>query len=148
MKFSSYGLAPNNAAPSTRPAYKATCFSNLPFGSTLQMTLYGESSLSNTNGFSVSASTMQAYAIPYEGFADNGKAAAPVPAPASPTSTPAAPKSAPADTTSSPISAPAATTSSSSTARAATHASAPISDSTATTSTSSTAPAATYIVSF
>jgi hypothetical protein len=48
------------------------------------MTLYGSSSLSNTNAFSVSASTMQAYAIPYEGYAD--KAVAPISVPAATTS--------------------------------------------------------------
>jgi hypothetical protein len=40
------------------------------------MTLYGEASLSNTKPFSVTASGMQAYAIPYEG-APAGKAVAP-----------------------------------------------------------------------
>ncbi|KIM95108.1 hypothetical protein OIDMADRAFT_172245 [Oidiodendron maius Zn] len=53
------------------------------------MTLYGSSSLSNTNAFSVSASTMQAYAIPFEGYA--GKAVAPISVPAATTSSSSAP---------------------------------------------------------
>lgn len=48
------------------------------------MTLYDSSSISNTNAFSVSASTMQAYAIPYEGYAQ--KQVGPVSVPAAPTS--------------------------------------------------------------
>ena len=40
------------------------------------MTLYGEASLSSTKPFSVTASGMQAYAIPFEGTLE-GKAVAP-----------------------------------------------------------------------
>jgi len=86
---SSYGLAPNDTAPSTRPAWNGKCYTNLNSGATLQMTLYGTSSLSNTNAFTVSTTGMQAYAIPYEGIA--AAKVAPVSVPATPTSSSSVP---------------------------------------------------------
>jgi hypothetical protein len=62
------GFAPASDAPSDRPAFGGTCFTNI-FNVPIQITSYDDSAIKASSIFTATNSNDQAFAYPYEGFA-------------------------------------------------------------------------------
>jgi hypothetical protein len=62
------GFAPASNAPSDRPAFGGTCFTNI-YNVPIQITLYDESAIKASSIFTATGTSAQAFAYPYEGFA-------------------------------------------------------------------------------
>jgi hypothetical protein len=62
------GFAPASNAPSDRPAFGGTCFTNI-YSVPIQITSYDKSAIKASSIFTATGTSDQAYAYPYEGFA-------------------------------------------------------------------------------
>lgn len=62
------GLATASNAPSYRPAYSGTCYTNI-YNVPIKVTVYNDASILASSLFTATNSLAQAYAYPYEGFA-------------------------------------------------------------------------------
>jgi hypothetical protein len=62
------GFAPASNAPSDRPAFGGTCFTNI-YNVPIQITSYDNSAIKASSIFTATGTSDQAYAYPYEGFA-------------------------------------------------------------------------------
>lgn len=62
------GFAPASNAPSDRPAFGGTCYTNI-FNVPIQITSYDDASIKASSIFTATNSGDQAFALPYEGFA-------------------------------------------------------------------------------
>ena len=67
-KYSGYGFAPFSDAPSDRPAFSGTCFTNI-YNVPIQITSYDKSAIKASSIFTATGTSDQAFAYPYEGFA-------------------------------------------------------------------------------
>jgi hypothetical protein len=62
------GIALASDAPSDRPAYSGTCYTNI-YNKPIKVTQYNDASIQASSIFTATDSLAQAYAYPYEGFA-------------------------------------------------------------------------------
>jgi hypothetical protein len=62
------GIALASNAPSDRPAYSGTCYTNI-YNKPIKVTQYNDVSIQASSIFTATDSLAQAYAYPYEGFA-------------------------------------------------------------------------------
>ncbi|KAH9203952.1 hypothetical protein DL95DRAFT_471934 [Leptodontidium sp. 2 PMI_412] len=71
MTKSGYSLAnPTISVPTDRPAFSGTCYTDIPSGSSVQVTAYGSSGVTATISFTAAATTSTpVYAYPIDGYA-------------------------------------------------------------------------------
>jgi predicted protein tyrosine phosphatase len=68
-KYSGWdGFAPASDAPSERPAFGGTCFTNI-YNVPIQITSYDQSAIKASSIFTATGTSDQAFAYPYEGYA-------------------------------------------------------------------------------